>query len=71
MFADDTYLVCMGDSVLNVNRELKNSHDWCKFNKVSLNRLKFEFMLVTPKRMDTMSEIFIGDDLVTHKENVK
>ena len=75
MFADDTCLVYMGNDlaelVLEVNRDLKNVHDWCKFNKLSLNPLKSEFMLVTHKRVDTMPEIFIGDDLVTHKENVK
>ena len=28
-------------------------------------------MPVTPKRVDTMPEIFVGDNLVTHKENIK
>ena len=75
MLADDTYLVYMGDDladlVLNVNRDLKNVYYWCKFNKLSLNPFKSEFMLVTHKRVDTMPEIFIGDDLVTHEENLK
>ena len=60
----------LADLVLNVNRDLKNVHGWCKFNKLSLNPLKSEFMLVTPKRVDTMPEIFIDDDLVTHNGNV-
>ena len=75
LFADDTSLVYMGDNLtgllLNVNRDLKNVHNWCTFNKLSLNPLKSEFILVTHKQVDTMPEIFIADDIVTHEENVK
>ena len=50
MFADDTTLTSSGESVLNaevaINHDLANIKQWLFANKLSLNRVKTEYLLV-------------------------
>ena len=75
MFADDTCLVYVGGNLADlvglVNAELSKVHSWCKFNQLSLNPLKSEFILVTHRNITETPKIYIGDELVTCRENVK
>ena len=55
MFADDTNLTALGDSVPIVqaaaNSDLENLRKWLIANKLSLNVAKTEFMLIGSKSM--------------------
>ena len=53
MFADDTTLTSSGESVLNaevaINHDLANIKQWLFANKLSLNRVKTEYLLIGSK----------------------
>ena len=66
LYADDTVLVYIGTNLeeLNdhINNRLRNILNWCNCNKLSLNPLKSEFIVVTNKRIETCPQLFIGVD---------
>ena len=70
MFADDTNLTASGDSVpivqAAVNSDLENLRKWLIANKLSLNVVKTEFMLIGSKSMiknisDPQPNVFINN----------
>ena len=56
-FADDTCLTYFGDNIedliCHVNNRLALIHEWCCFNKLSLNPAKCKFMIFTNKQYHT------------------
>ena len=50
MYADDTHLTYAGDNAdniqLHLNQDLENVHNWLRANKLTLNMIKTEFMLI-------------------------
>jgi len=75
LFADDTAIVMLGDNLNDltdlVNSKLNDINDWCKFNKISLNPKKSEFMLISNKRVNNHPVIRIGNELVKCVESFK
>ena len=70
MFADDTNLTAIGETIADVeavmNSELVNLKEWLTTNKLSLNVAKTEFMIIGSKHMlhktqDTEINIKIDD----------
>ena len=74
-FADDTCLVYVHSDleylVSHVNERLSIILDWCRYNKLSLNPSKSEFMLLTHRPISREPEIFLGTDPVRRQESVK
>ena len=56
MYADDTVLMYVGENlqslVSTVNSKLEKVVDWCRFNKLSLNPKKCNFMVLTNKNVN-------------------
>ena len=60
MYADDTHLTYAGDCVDNLqlylNQGLENVLNWLRANKLTLNRIKTEFMLIgSRQRLSTLA----------------
>ena len=55
MYADDTILMMTGNNLdeleRRMNRKLEQISEWCRFNKLSLNASKCNYMLLTNKRI--------------------
>ena len=68
LYADDPVLVCVRTNLEELtdhgSNRLGNTLDWCNCNKLSLNLLNSEFMVVTYKRIETRPQMFIGADQV-------
>ena len=70
LFANDTNLTCTGlnphEIELNLNRDLENVCRWLAVYKLSLNKIKTEFMIIGSRyRLALINEnpkIAIGDD---------
>ena len=64
LYADDTVLVYVGKNLEeltdHVNRRLRNLLHWSNCNKLSLNLLKSELMVVTNTRIKTHPKLFIS-----------
>ena len=64
LYAEDTVLVYvetnLEELIDHVNNRLRNILVWCNCNKLSLNPLKSEFMVVINKRVETRPQLFIG-----------
>ena len=75
LYADDTVLVYVGTNLEeltdHVNNRLRNILDWCNCNKLSLNPLKSEFMVVTNKRIETRPQLFIGANQIKEVKSFK
>ena len=75
LYADDTVLVYAGINLEELtdhgNSRLRNILDWCNCNKSSLNPLKSEFLVVTNKRTETRTQLFIGADQIEEVKNLK
>ena len=67
-YADDTVLLYAGTSLEDftdhVNNKLLSILEWCNCNKLSLNPLKPEFMVVSNKRLICRFELFIRSDMI-------
>ena len=50
---------------------LRNILDWCNCNKLLLNRLKSELMVVTNKRIENRPQLFIGSDQIKEVKSFK
>ena len=68
LYADDTALVYVGADLKeltdHVNQKLSLISDWCKFNKLSLNPEKSEFLLVTNRKLAVHPLIKIDNKVV-------
>ena len=66
MYADDTVLMYVGDSlpdlIARTNANLIKISDWCRYNKLSLNPQKCNYMIVTNKNVDLDPHITICND---------
>ena len=75
LFADDTALTYVHHDLkylLNhVNNRLKIILDWCRFNKLSINPTKSEFMIITNRNIDITPKLYLGDDEISKKRSVK
>ena len=75
MFADDTCPVfsdvCLGRVIEIANEKLSLIHQWCCFNKLSLNPNKSEFMLVGHRRSENFVPICIGGAAIKQVGSVK
>ena len=75
MFADDTSLVYTGNDLpaltQHVNQRLSVISDWCKFNKLSLNGNKCQYMLITTKKVDSDPIIKLEDVNISRVSNLK
>ena len=74
-FADDTCLIYVHDNidelVDHVNARLEVVVDWCKFNKLSLNPAKSEYMLITTKPIANQPQLMIENEPIALKKCVK
>jgi len=68
LYADDTCLVYVGDDLgslsNHVNSRLSIIYDWCNANKLSLNPVKSEYMIVTNRMNLSNLNLYIGQNLV-------
>ena len=79
MYADDTHLTYAGNCVDNLqlylNQDLENVLNWLRANKLTLNRIKTEFMLIgSRQRLSTLAvspTITIYDNQVTQVTTAK
>ena len=75
LFADDTCLTYIGDNldalVQNVNDRLSSILDWCRYNKLSINPSKSEYMIITNLPIPTEPSIYIGPDRISRSSCVK
>ena len=79
MYADDTHLTYAGDCVDNLqlylNQDLENVLNWLRANKLTLNRIKTEFMLIgSRQRLSTLAvspTITIYDNQVSQVTTAK
>ena len=75
LYAADTVLVYVGTTLEeltnNVNTRLQNILDLCNCNKLSLNPLKSDSMVVNDKRIETRPQMFIGTDQIKQVKNFK
>ena len=75
LFADDTCLTYAHTDLqylLNhVGQRLITILDWCRFNKLSINPSKSEFMIVTNRNIDFEPHLRIGNDEISLKHSVK
>ena len=79
MYADDTHLTYAGDCVDNLqlylNQGLENVLNWLRANKLTLNRIKTEFMLIgSRQRLSTLAvspTITIYDNQVSQVTTAK
>ena len=75
LYADDTSIVYVGDDlpelVSHINSKLKIVSEWCRFNQLSLNPEKSEFMLITNKNVNFSPVISIGNSSVRRVDCVK
>ena len=64
MFADVTCLAYTGNDLniltIHINNRLIAILDWCRFNKLSLNPRKCNYMLVSNKIAETYPDIYLG-----------
>ena len=74
-FADDTCLIYVHENlehlVEHVNRRLSKILDWCRYNKLSLNPSKSEYLLISNRKPENIPQVYIGPDEVTRKNHVK
>ncbi len=67
-YPDDTSLVYVGEDLKvltdHVNKRLDTIADWCHFNKLVLNPIKSEFMVITNKSFMEEPIVKIGSDNV-------
>ena len=74
-FADDTCLVYLGDDLSSleqhVNTLLSGILDWCRFNKLSINPSKSEYIIVTNKTLEFEPRIVLGNDIICRRNSVK
>ena len=55
----------------HVNSRLRNILEWCNFNKLLLNRLKSEFIVVSNKQTEIHPQLLIGADLIKEVKILK
>ena len=74
-FADDTCLIYVHSDldflVSHVNQRLSIILDWCRYNKLSLNPSKSEFVLLTHRTIGIEPEIFLGTEPIRRERSVK
>jgi len=70
-FADDTTVFCSGDNVIDianeVNVELSYVNEWLKSNRLSLNILKTNFMIISDSKLPVVPDIQIEGVSVLQK----
>ena len=75
LFADDTCLTYVHSDIEylinHVGQRLSVILDWCRFNKLSINPSKSEFMVVTNRNIDFEPMLCIGNEQIAHKQCVK
>ena len=75
LFADDLCLIYVGDNLENlielVNNRLTTILDWCRFNKMSINPEKSEYIIITNRKLPFEPQILLGNDLISRKTHVK
>ena len=75
LYADDTTLVFVGDDLpmlsTNANNKLSKILDYCNFNKLKLNPIKCEYMLVTYKHINVEPRILIGNEPIKRVDSFK
>ena len=75
LYADDTAMVYVGKDLdeltVHVNNEMEKVSDWCKFNKLSLNPSKSEFMIITNKELNIIPKISINSHEIKCVNSVK
>ena len=75
LYADDVALTFVGDDIVKlvqqVNQRLDQILDWCRFNKMSINATKSEYILVTNKKIAFAPAIFLGTNQIVRKKSVK
>ena len=71
-YADDSCLVYVGEDlnelVYHVNQRMKIIREWCNENKLKINPIKSEFMMVTNKKVAVQPQIFLGDEPIPRVE---
>ena len=75
LYADDTCLVFAGKDLIEleqyINGKLQMVQLWCNNNKMSLNVLKSQFMLITNRRVEMYPSLVIGGNEISRVENFK
>ena len=75
MYADDTCLVFTGDDLdaltRQINERLKIIFDWCSYNRLLVNPLKSEFIIVSRRKIDSIPNLILGSDNIKHSKSVK
>ena len=54
-----------------MNQRLDQILDWCRFNKMSINATKSEYILVINKKMASAPAIFLETNHIIRKKSVK
>ena len=55
----------------HLNNRLRSILDWCHCNKLPLNPLKSDFLVVANKRIETRPQLFIGVDQINEVKSFK
>ena len=75
LFADDTCLTYVGNNldalVQTVNERLSSILDWCRYNKLSINPGKSEYMIITNLPITTEPYVHLGPDRISRSSCVK
>lgn len=76
LFADDTVLVVKGknieSAVMQANIDLGNINKWFNINKMKINPLKTEYMILQKKKTYALSvNVKIGNNIIQRVEHVK
>ena len=75
LYADDTSVVYVGDDlhrlVAHVNNKLSLISEWCKFNKLSLNPEKSEFIFITSRKSCNLPVIQIDGNAIKQVNSAK
>jgi len=75
LYADDTSLIYVGSDLTElvkyVNTKLGELLDWCNYNKLVLNPVKSEFMLLTNKKIEAAPVVHLGGNPITMVKTVK
>ena len=75
MFADDTCLVYVDSDLKRLedhaNKRLQTIYEWCKYNRMSLNPSKSEYLIITNKKIDYDPDIKINGETVHRKSSIK
>ena len=74
-YADDCCLVYVGENlpelINHVNMKMKTILEWCNKNKLKINPMKSEVMVVTNKKIQIQPHIYLGDELIPIVDCVK